>query len=351
MQNFAQHLLAWWDEGHADLPWRRTRDPYHIWVSEIMLQQTQIATVIPYYKRWITRFPTVDALAAAELDEVLKMWEGLGYYSRARNLQTAAKTVVEELDGEMPKTAEGLLRLKGIGRYTAGAIASIAFDQAAPVLDGNVIRVLSRITDLPDDTTQTATKNALWQLADSLVPTERAGDYNQALMELGQKICQPTTPACHLCPVAMLCMARERGTQLERPVRPPRKRTPHHDVVAAVIFREDGRFLIVQRSLDGLLGGMWGFPHGRQVKGESKLAALARVVSEAYGVQIDSAQPLTEVKHAYTHFRMTLHVFRATYVNGQPPTSTNFAWVSISDLDALPFAVTDQKIIQQLMRD
>lgn len=344
----AKLLLTWWDAGHADLPWRRTRDPYHIWVSEIMLQQTQVATVIPYYERWIARFPTVESLAAAPLDDVLKMWEGLGYYSRARNLHTAAQTVVDELDGQIPRTVKGLLELKGIGRYTAGAIASIAFDQPAPVLDGNVIRVLSRLTDLPDDTTQTATKNKLWELATELVPNTRAGDYNQALMELGQRVCRPSDPTCHTCPIASDCLARTRGTQLERPVRPPRKRTPHHDMVAGIIYREDGRFLIVQRPLDGLLGGLWGFPNGRSTVGESYRVALARVCREDYGLEVMPEVPLPKVKHAYTHFRITLHPLRASYLSGELPSAVNFAWVTLSEIDVFAFAMTDRKIIRLL---
>lgn len=348
MNPIAPQLLAWWDEGHADLPWRRTHDPYHIWVSEIMLQQTQIVTVIPYYERWIGRFPTIESLAQAPLDDVLKMWEGLGYYSRARNLHTAAQTVVNEFNGEMPRTVEGLMGLKGIGRYTAGAIASIAFNQSTPVLDGNVIRVLSRLTDLPDDTTQTATKKALWQLAEQLVPLTRAGDYNQALMELGQRICQPANPTCHICPIAEHCLARLNGTQLDRPVRPPRKRTPHYNVVAAVVYREDGRILLVQRPLNGLLGGLWGFPHGKQEEGEPQVESLKRVLDEAYGVGIEPHHAITQVKHAYTHFRITLHVFHATHQTSDIPSPINHAWVTLSEFDNFAFALTDRKIIEHL---
>ena len=227
-------LLAWWDAGHADLPWRRTKDAYAVWVAEIMLQQTQIATVLPYYARWMTRFPTVEALADAPLDDVLKLWEGLGYYSRARNLHTAARQIMAEHDGRLPDTLDGLVALPGIGRYTAGAIASIAFAIPAPVLDGNVIRVLSRIFDINEDVTKPATRKWLWELAAAAVPTERPGDFNQALMEMGQLICTPQTPRCLICPVNTLCLARQRGTQLERPVRPARKPTPHYDVGRAV---------------------------------------------------------------------------------------------------------------------
>lgn len=346
------HLLAWWDRGHADLPWRRSRDPYAIWIAEVMLQQTQIATVIPYYARWMVRFPTVHALASAPLADVLKQWEGLGYYSRARHLHTAAQTVVAEYNGRLPETVAELRRLKGIGPYTAGAIASIAFGRPAPILDGNVTRVLSRLFDLSDDVTQTATKKELWQLAAALVPPERPGDFNQALMELGQTICITGAPLCHECPLAAHCLARARGTQLERPVRPPRPNTPHYDVVAGVIWREDGRFLIAQRPLMGLLGGLWEFPGGKQEQGETLAEALEREIAEELAIAIDVGAPLTTVRHAYTHFRITLHAFHARYAGGQPRHVgvADHAWVTLDDLEPYAFAVTDRKIIAVLER-
>jgi A/G-specific adenine glycosylase len=374
-----QPLLAWWDHDHANLPWRATHNPYAIWVAEIMLQQTQIATVIPYYERWLARFPTVQDLAAASLDEVLKLWEGLGYYGRARNLHAAAQTVVNELGGQIPTTAKELMKLKGIGRYTAGAIASIAFDEPAPVLDGNIIRVLSRLYDLPDDVTTTAVKKQLWQLAEDLVPTQRPGDFNQALMELGQQICVPANPRCLLCPLSDLCLARERGTQLERPCRPPRKNTPHYDVVAGIIWqkrnteghggdtevhRETAKkslrnsvdslrnsvFLIAQRPLTGLLGGLWEFPGGKQEPGETLPQALQREIKEELDIDIEVGEHLTSIKHAYTHFRITLHAFHAIHTDGTPHHIgvADHAWVTLNDLDNYAFAVTDQKIIATL---
>ena len=375
-----QPLLAWWDHDHADLPWRQTKDPYAIWVAEIMLQQTQIAAVIPYYERWLARFPTVQTLAAASLDEVLKLWEGLGYYSRARNLHAAAQTIAHELDGQIPTTAARLMNLKGIGRYTAGAIASIAFDEPAPVLDGNVIRVLSRLYDLPDDVTLTATKKLLWQLVEELVPDERPGDFNQALMEAGQRLCLPANPRCLLCPLSPDCLARKRGTQLERPHRPPRQNTPHYDVVAGIIWksrnteehggnaeahregtkdrspgnsvasRRDSAFLIAQRPLDGLLGGLWEFPGGKQEPGESLPQALQREIKEELGIDIEVGGHLTSIKHAYTHFRITLHAFHAVHSGGvlQHIGVASHAWVTLADLDRYAFAVTDRKIIAAL---
>lgn len=346
-------LLEWWDQGHADLPWRRRSDPYAIWVAEVMLQQTQIATVIPYYERWMARFPTVDALAEAPLDDVLKLWEGLGYYSRARHLHEAAQTVVREYDGQLPHTAGELQKLKGIGPYTAGAIASIAFDRPAPILDGNVIRVLSRLYDLAEDVTETETKKRLWERAASLVPDERPGDFNQALMEVGQRVCTPAAPDCHRCPLREHCLARQQGTQLERPVRPPRKNRPHYNVAAGVIWDEQDRFLIAQRPLDGLLGGLWEFPGGKQEAGETLPQTLQREIQEELALEIDVGSPLVRVKHGYTHFRITLHAFHARHVAGRPQNLgvADHAWVTLDELDQYAFAVTDRKIIARLRAD
>ena len=348
-------LLHWWDAGHADLPWRDNAAPYAVWVAEVMLQQTQITTVIPYYRRWLARFPTVEALAAAPLDDVLKLWEGLGYYSRARNLHAAAQVIVRDHGGRLPSTAAELMKLPGVGRYTAGAVASIAFGQRAAVLDGNVIRVLSRVFDVAEDVTVPATRRRLWDLAEALVPAQRPGDYNQALMELGQGICLPQNPRCLLCPLTALCLARQRGTQLERPVRPPRRRTPHYDVVAAVIWRDGrpaygSRFLIAQRPLGGLLGGLWEFPGGKVEPGESLSDALRREIGEELALEVEPGDFLVAVAHAYTHFRITLHAFHAAYGGGEPQHLgvADHAWVTLADVERYAFAVTDRKIIAAL---
>lgn len=344
-------LLAWWDEDHADLPWRRRHDdPYAVWIAEVMLQQTQITTVIPYYERWLAQFPTVEDLAAASIDEVLKAWEGLGYYRRARHLHEAAQIVVAEHGGKLPDSVAALQQLPGVGRYTAGAIASIAFEQAVPVLDGNVIRVFSRLLDLPKDVTARETRSELWRFAETLVPNDRPGDFNQALMELGQQICSPVSPRCHFCPIASLCLSRQRGTQLERPVRPPRRRTPHYHVAAGVIWRADGHLLISQRPLDGLLGGLWEFPGGKQDSGETLPQTLKREIREELGIEIEVGSLLTRVKHAYTHFSITLHAFHARHIRGEPQHLgvADHAWVSLDNLDEYAFAVTDRKIIASL---
>ena len=256
-------LLDWIAAGRRDLPWRRGRAPYAVWISEVMLQQTQVASVTPYFERWLIRFPSVRALAEAPLDDVLKAWEGLGYYARARNLQAAAQEIVAQHGGEIPADREALLRLPGVGRYTAGAILSLAFGKAEPILDGNVRRVLCRVDDIADEPKAPATERRLWERADALVkaaPAGRTGDLNEALMELGALICTPGKPDCATCPLAESCLAHARGVEAERPVKTARKQPPHYDVTAALIQDPGGWYLIVRRPAEGLLGGLWGFP-------------------------------------------------------------------------------------------
>ena len=346
----APGLLEWWDAGHADLPWRRSRDPYAIWVAEVMLQQTQVASVIPYFQRWMANFPDVEALAVAYLDEVLKLWEGLGYYSRARNLHAAATTVCTEYGGQIPDSVDELMKLKGIGPYTAGAIASIAFGRPAPVLDGNVTRVISRLWDIEENVTRSSTRKQLWHLAERMIDHKRPGDFNQALMELGQRICLPVLPLCQQCPLAAQCLSRQRGSQSKRPVRPPRKRTPHHDMTAGVILGKDNRMLIVRRPIDGLLGGLWEFPGGLRAPEEKLSEALRRRVKEALGIEIQVGQALGRVEHAYTHFRVTLHAFRARHVAGvpQPMGVSDSAWVRREDFRDYAFGAKDHKLIALL---
>lgn len=345
-------LIDWFQRAKADLPWRRTRDPYAIWLSEIMLQQTQVATVIPYYERFLERFPTVHDLAAAPLDNVLKLWEGLGYYSRARNLHRAAQMIVEQYGGAFPSTVEELRALPGVGAYTAGAIASLAFGVDTPVLDGNVIRILSRLFDITDDITQARARQALWELARRLVPSGRADLWNEALMELGRVVCTPRSPSCAACPLAQTCRARQLDAQEQRPVKKRRARTPHYDVAAGVINRDDGRFLIAQRRPDSMLGGLWEFPGGKREPGESLQECLQREIREELGIAIAVGDQIGTIRHAYTHFRITLYVFLCSYIGGDPQAIevADWAWVALDELDTYAFPVTDQKIIA-LLRD
>ncbi len=357
-------LLAWIARSRRDLPWRRRRDPYAVWVAEIMLQQTQVATVIPYFEHWLARFPDVTALAAAPLDDVLKAWEGLGYYARGRNLHRAAQEIVARHSGRIPADRAALLALPGIGRYTAGAILSLAFGQAEPVLDGNVKRVLCRLHDIAEDPKHPAVERKLWALAAELVETASdglAGDLNEALMELGALICTPDAPDCSTCPLADCCLAHARGVEAERPVKIAKARTPHYDVTAAVIADAAGRYLIVQRPPTGLLGGLWGFPGSvagecdsgvPDMSGASALFAgcLAQALRDSLGIEVAVGAALLPIQHAYTHFRITLHPFRCQLLGGAPQGSryTAFRWVSPAALGDYAFPVTDQKIVRSL---
>lgn len=354
--DFIPPLLLWFERAAADLPWRRTTNPYHIWLSEIMLQQTQVTTVIPYYARFLEAFPTIEDLAGAAQDDLLKQWEGLGYYSRARNLQAAAQQVVADYDGQIPDSVEELLKLKGIGRYTAGAIASIAFGQAAPVLDGNVIRVFARLFDITDDVSQQSTKNTLWDMAENLVrqtPSGRAGDYNQALMELGRTICKPQNPACTQCPIAEHCAALMAKTQNERPVKAKKAPIPHYNVTCGLIWNNSQQLLITKRPDDALLGGLWEFPGGKIEEGETLEACIARELQEELGIVVVVGSLHMRVKHAYTHFKITLHAFNCTLAPDSPPPTCHecqdLQWVTVDELVNFAFSRADRYIIDDLL--
>ncbi len=359
--DIAHRLVQWHDQQQRALPWRTApagqRDPYAVWISEIMAQQTRLETVVDYYLRWMARFPTVEALAAADQQEVLKLWEGLGYYARARNLHRAAQQVVAEHNGQLPSDRTTLLKLPGIGEYTVGAILSMAFGQTEPILDGNVKRVLSRLADIDQPINETATLKLLWQLARAVVeaaPVGAAGACNEALMELGALVCVPEKPRCLLCPLVELCAAAANGTQGQRPVMPARKTTPHYDVAAGVIWQGEpfaSKLLIAQRPQSGLLGGLWEFPGGKLEPTDADLpACLRREIREELVIDIEVHELLTIVQHAYTHFRITLHAFHARHTGGEPQAvgCADWRWVELSELDAFPFPVTDQKIIQAL---
>jgi A/G-specific adenine glycosylase len=347
---FQTDLLAWYDQNAADLPWRADQDAYRVWLSEIMLQQTQVETVKPYFARFLAAYPSVHDLAAAPLDDVLKLWEGLGYYSRARNLHRAAQTIAREHDGVFPQTVDDLLRLPGIGRYTAGAIASIAFGVAAPVLDGNVIRVFARLTDLDADVTQPAIKEQLWSQAAQWLDTARPGDYNQALMELGRVVCRPRSPACGDCPIRAHCLAYARGTQNQRPVKASKAPTPHYDVTAGLIWNDAGQILIAQRPLEGLLGGLWEFPGGKVEAGETLPQCLQRELREELAIEVEVGELFCVVHHAFTHFRITLHSFSCRHTAGEPQALGvhAWAWVTPAELARYSFGKADREVIKQL---
>ncbi len=349
----SERLLDWFARHARDLPWRRGRNPYRAWVAEVMLQQTRVETVIPYYERFLARFPSIRALAAVSLDEVLKVWEGLGYYARARNLHTAAGQIVAARGGQLPDTFDGLLALPGVGRYIAGALASIVFGRDVPAVDGNVRRVLCRVFGIREDVTRSAVQRELERLAANLLPSGRAGAFNEALMELGATVCTPRSPRCVRCPLRDLCLARAEGEAEALPVRRPRKRVPHYDVAAAVTIRDDGRVLVAQRNADDMLGGLWEFPGGKREPGETLPECLAREMREEMDVDVGVGELLLVVEHAYTHFRITLHAFRCRLLSGQVRCldCAAFRWATPDELDALPMSVADRKVARAFQSD
>lgn len=346
-------VLDWYAQHARDLPWRRSPHPYAVWVSEIMLQQTRVKTVIPFFERWMERFPTIRALANASLVEVLSAWEGLGYYHRARNLHRAAYIVLTEYGGKLPMYPKALRKLPGIGRYTAGAIASIAFGLDEPALDGNIRRVLARLFDVREPPSSPAGENRFWDLAAAHLPTGQAGTYNQALMDLGAMICTPRAPDCPRCPLLYLCQARDLGIQEQRPVSIARPKIPHHTVTAAVI-RRNGQLLIAQRPLDGLLGGLWEFPGGKQQAGENLASCLQREILEELGVKISVGDLLGVYRHAYTHFRVTLHAFGCILLSGGEPHPIqviDLRWVTPYELPDYPMGKIDRQIARKLLEN
>jgi A/G-specific adenine glycosylase len=315
-----------------------------------MLQQTRIETVIPYYQKWMQALPTIADLASAAQRDVLNLWEGLGYYSRARNLHRAAQMVVEQYDGKLPQDVKLLRKLPGIGRYTAAAIASIAFGLDEPALDGNIRRVLSRVFNLSEPLGSRQGEVKLWGLAGEHLPPGEAGAYNQALMDLGATICTPKAPGCPHCPLEEICQARNLEIQDQRPVPKQKRKIPHHTVTAAV-FVQGGRVMIAQRPQKGLLGGMWEFPGGKLEPGEDLQTCLRREICEELGVDIQVGELFGVYQHAYTHFRVTLHAFLCTLNGSQPQAKEHEAvrWVSLMELDEFPMGKIDRQIASQLI--
>jgi A/G-specific adenine glycosylase len=353
LPNFAiseirQSLLDWYDRSGRDLPWRKTRDPYAIWISEIMLQQTQVKTVIPYFDRWMTLFPTVEALAAADLQTILKAWEGLGYYARARNLHRAAQAIVEQHHGVFPKTLDAALMLPGIGRTTAGGILSAAFNQPLAILDGNVKRVLARLIAL--DVPPNKALATLWNLSEAILDPVRSRDFNQAFMDLGATLCTPKNPACLICPWQAHCQAYNLGVQSELPMSERRAPLPHKVIGVAVIWNDQDQLLIDRRKPEGLLGGLWEFPGGKVEPGETIEACIQREIQEELGIEISVGDRLTVVDHTYSHFRVTLNVHHCRYIAGEPQTieCDEIRWVTVQELDQYPFPKANLHIIDAL---
>jgi A/G-specific adenine glycosylase len=359
---FRRSLLRWYAAHARDLPWRRTADPYRVWISEIMLQQTTVTAVVPYYERFLARFPTVQSLAAANVEDVLRLWEGLGYYSRARNIHRTARQVTEERDGLFPADVHALQSLPGIGRYTAGAIASFAFDRRAPIVEANTLRLYSRLLGYRGDPRSAEGQQLLWAFAEQVLPAKRPGRFNQALMELGATVCTPAQPACDACPVRSFCRAFAERAQHVIPALRPRP-----DVVgvveAGVAVRKRGRYLLRRRGPEERWAGLWDFPrfplngeaqHVRKPLREGASAPLRverRIRDELRqltGVDVEVQGLLTELRHSVTRYRIRLLCFRAEHCGGRLKRSEALRWLPPREFDDVPLSVTGRKLARLL---
>lgn len=336
-------LRAWFGENRRDLPWRRERDPYRVWISEVMLQQTRVETAIPYFRAFLRRFPDLRSLALATEEEVLKAWEGLGYYARARRLPAAARAILAA--GGFPRDAQALRRLPGFGPYTAGAVASLAFGRREPVLDGNVKRLWSRLFAVEKPLTG-GTLSLLWDFSRRAVAEGPPGEVNEALMELGALVCTPRRPSCPACPLAFACRARVLGHPEAYPRRASRKPLPEIRAAVAILWR-GSRFAVTRRPSGGLLGGLWELPGGKVEAGESPEEAVVRELWEELGARAEGVEALPEVRHAYSHFRVILHPFECRLAEGSSfsRTAAPCRWIAPEERADLPFPAATRKIL------
>jgi A/G-specific adenine glycosylase len=343
MKQFRKRLLRWYGKSKRDLPWRRTQDPYAIWISEIMLQQTQVSAVVPYFRRFLRRFPTVHHLSRADLSRVLAAWEGLGYYSRARHLHRAAKIVCLQFQGNVPDTIEALLSLPGVGRYTAGAILSIAYNKPAPIVDGNIKRVLARLLAIPD-VSDPKESEGLWEVSAALIPKGRAATFNQAFMELGALVCTPRRPACTTCPVRELCRANSIGDPEAFPLKRARRALPEVEAVSAVI-RSNGAVLLRRRPSEGLLGGLWEFPNWNLQNGGDARRFLARQLRNELKMTGKIEHSIGLFRQTFSHFKLTLQVYECEFVSGHP----GGEWVFPGKLAGFPMSRLHRMIADRVL--
>lgn len=333
------------------MPWRETRDPYRIWVSEVMLQQTRVETVIPYYERFVSRFPDVASLSRAPIDRVMKAWEGLGYYARARNLHRASRIVVARYAGAIPRTVEELAALPGIGRSTAGAIAAIAFGADAPILDANARRVIARLFAIEGPPRAAKIEPVLWEMSARIVAKGKGRETALAVMDLGATVCLPKVPRCGVCPVATFCAAFLAGSQHGIPARTGRRIVPHHDVVAALFLRPDGCLFLERRPPSRLLGGLWAFPSGRRGPGETLERALLRAVREKLHVRAVIQRKVGTVSHSYSHYRITLHGYLCEAAGGALPAGKGSGWLAPPGRGRYAMPRADGKMVELVRRE
>ena len=347
MTDRAHALLTWYRRHRRRLPWREEPKPYYVWVSELMLQQTQVKTVLPYFQRFVERFPDVESLARASEQDVLAQWSGLGYYRRAKALHRAARILVEERDGVFPEDVPGWMSLPGVGRYTAGAVVSIAFDKPAPILDGNVMRVLSRWFVVRGDPRAGEANRTLWRLAEDVLPERFVSEFNQALMELGAMVCTPRNPRCLVCPVRDHCGARQEGLETKLPEIPARQKSVKVKMTAAVI-EEGGRLLMYRRDDSELMKGLWEFPGGECRDGEPPRAAVAREARERYGLSVKPGPELARVKHSIMNRRIDVHAFEVDLLSPPVEHTRAYTWVNRDELSELPVSSMVRKILDAM---
>ncbi|MEX0680235.1 MAG: A/G-specific adenine glycosylase [Balneolales bacterium] len=346
-------LLQWFQHVKRDMPWRQTGDPYLIWLSEVMLQQTRVDQARPYFERFVNRFPDVFTLSRAHIDEVLLLWEGLGYYSRAHNLHKAAKQIVQRHHGVFPACYDELITLQGIGPYTASAIMSIAWSRPYAVVDGNVTRVISRLFAIGEDIRKNSVQKYITKKAEALLDRSCPGDFNQAMMELGAIICRPSSPKCSSCPLQNKCTAYLRNETSLYPWKSPIKKRPHYQIAAGVVRDRYGRLLIAKRPEKAMLGGLWEFPGGKQKPGESLSDTVRRELREELDVDVSvESEPFEVIRHTYSHFSITLHAFFATIQNGTPRARNGepFRWIKEKELDNYAFPKANRKITDTLVK-
>lgn len=351
IQQFRNALLEWYRANSRKLPWRQTGDPYRIWVSEVMLQQTQVKTVLRYYPRFIKEFPDVRQLATANPQQLLKMWEGMGYYQRVRNLQRAAQIVVNELGGKIPGNYAEFRALPGVGDYIAAAVTSLAYNAPHPVVDGNVKRVLARLFLIDEPINRSS---SLWTFrlkGDEILDRSQPGMFNQAMMDLGAAICRPRNPACSSCPVSRFCRAFRSGRQTDFPVRLPSRKVPEYHIAVGVVHR-NGKVLITRRKPEGLLGGMWEFPGGKVREGESVEQACLREIAEEVNLSVAIDQRIARVKHTYSHFKIVMDVFFCRFLKGKVKLTgpVDYRWVTFPELDDYPFPAANHKFFPALKK-
>jgi len=349
INEFQKDLIEWFEKEQRDLPWRQDQDPYKVWVSEIMLQQTRVDTVIPYFENFVSKFPTIEDLAEAEEEKVLKAWEGLGYYSRVRNLHAAVKEVAQEYDGKVPNTVEEISSLKGVGPYTTGAILSIAYGIPEPAVDGNVMRVLSRILSVWDDIAKPKTRVLFEDIVREIISKDNPSAFNQALMELGALICVPGNPACLLCPVREHCRAFAEGVQKELPVKSKKKAPTAVSMAAVVLINEDGKFLIHKRPEKGLLANLWEFPNNETILDvQAPKEQLVDFLTNEYQAKAKIGQAFTTIQHVFSHLIWNITVFEGK-IEGTINETDNLKLVSLKEMEEYTFPVSHQKILKSYL--